>query len=276
MIHKIFSPKIDYLEIGIRIEKPIIFRSEDNPLFYEVLNKLKELLDFKEEHKTEFGSKELYIFNGKNLEIRNKSQKVIFKGEAFYSQKQWIKIKMLVKILDFYKVDWYLKRIDIRRNYIADSTIDPLQDLKNGFWINRASSQSFFQPELYRKTSKNVGTYFKSDYFNISSYDKSEQIKELENKINNKKTSKKNKERFKKTVFSFYREHKNKKDPIKRFELKILKKSKANNFINNLRGHWLEKDFCYSVLKSFYESHPMKNKKVESNNFKSFFMRGGD
>lgn len=30
-------------------------------------------------------------------------------------------------------MDWYLKRIDIRRNYIADSTIDPLQDLKNGF-----------------------------------------------------------------------------------------------------------------------------------------------
>lgn len=276
MIHKIFSPKIDYLEIGIRMEKPIIFRGEDMPVFYELQTKLKDLLGFKEEHKTEYGSKELYIFNGKNWEIKNKTQKIVFKGEAFYSQKQWIKIKMLLKILDFYKVDWYLKRIDIRRNYIADSTIDPLEDLKNGFWINRASSQSFFQPELYRKQSKNVGTYFKSDYFNISSYDKSEQIKELETKINNKKTSKKNKDRFKKIVFSFYREHRTKKHQIKRFELKILKKSKANNFINNLRGHWLEEDFCYSVLKSFYESHPMKNKKIESKNFRQFFMRGGD
>ena len=105
MIHKIFSPKIDYLEIGMRIEKPIIFRGEDIPVFYELQTKIKDLLGFKEEHKTEYGSKELYIFNGKNWEIRNKTQKIVFKGEAFYSQKQWIKIKMLLKIFDFYKFE---------------------------------------------------------------------------------------------------------------------------------------------------------------------------
>lgn len=277
MINKIFEPRIDYLEIGLRIDRPIIFKGSEQPLYHFVYDFIKDILKFKDEHKTEYGFKELYVFGGKNWEVRAKSQKIIFKGEAFYSPRTWILIRMLVRKLDDSRVDWYLKRLDIRRNYEADSTIEPLEDLKNGFWIYRASFKSFFQPELYtRKSPKNLGTYFKSEYFNISSYDKAEQISELKQKMNGKRISEKNKTRYKKTIYSFQREHKDTAKKIKRFELKILKKSKANLFINILRAYPFEGDFCYSFLKSFYDSHPMKKAKIESENYKKFFLKGGD
>jgi hypothetical protein len=277
MIHKIFEPKLDYFEIGIKIDRPIIFRESERPLYHIDYDFIKDILKFKDEHKSDYGFKELYVFAGKNWEVRSKSQKIIFKGEAFYSPKTWILIKMLVRKLDEFKVNWYLKRIDIRRNYTADSTIDPLQDIKNGFWIYRASFKSFFQPELYtRHSEKNLGTYFKSEYFNISSYDKSEQIGELDKKLNGKRVSDKNKTRYKKTIYSFRREHKDKNQKIKRFELKLLKKSKSNQFLPHLKAHNLEGEFCYSVLSSFYESHPMKKAKTESDNYKKFFEKGGD
>lgn len=272
MITSILNPRIDYLEIGVKVQKPVASMMS-MPTQYEILmNYLKLQFNLKHEDKSEGTFKELWVKGGLNIEARSSTMKITFKGEAFYSKRTWYQIKILAKNLDLLGMNWYLKRIDIRRSFIGE-TIDPLIDLKAGFWINRASPDAFFQPELITKSSntKSVACYFKSNFFYISVYSKTDQINGLNKKLGKVKKQS-HKDKINKTIWAYKNENPEGKD-IKRFEIRLLSKSKANNYIYHLRNISSEEKFCFDVLESFYGSHPMKKKQLVSTTYKEFFFK---
>jgi hypothetical protein len=217
---------------------------------------------------------QLFEKNGANLVIKkmNNDHDLTLKGFFWLQLKAYMKVKIFLHQLSLHGVDFKIQRLDIRRNFQADKVEDPMADIKKGFWINKSSAESFFYPEtLIRGKKESVGSSFRSSQFHINTYDKSDQMRSLEKRIQRLKKDDR-KERLKVQINRHKELYGDK--VIYRFEIKLLESKNADNFRQVLGLKASETDFCQNVLSAFYRSYPMKSGKDESRNYKLFFQGG--
>lgn len=274
MIHFIEEPRPDYLKISMKAFAGEMASANERTksqiirdAFFEAFN--VSFSDLKRDN-----SFQLFEKNGANLVIKkmNNAHDLTLKGFFWLQLKAYQKVKIFLHQIALHGIDFKIQRLDIRRNFQADRVEEPMADIRKGFWINKSSAESFFYPEtLIRGKKESVGSSFRSSQFHINTYDKSDQMKSLEKRIQRLKKEDK-KERLKVQINRHKELYADK--VIYRFEIKLLESNNADNFRQVLALKANETEFCQSVLTAFYGSYPMKRAKEESKNYKLFFQGG--
>lgn len=270
MITSIENPMIDYLEISLGDKGGAMSSSTFKPDSELIREAIFLVFDMSfADRISDSGAFTYFERKGVSYTIYKGFTKVTMKGFFWLQKKAFLKVKMLLHYLHLHKIKTKLLRLDVRRNFFAGSTQEPFSDIKKGFWINKASAESTYSPEMYsRGKAESVATYFKSSQFTINSYDKTNQMKTFEKRISRLK-----KEDKKERLLVAMKRHKELygEKKVFRFEVKLTSPDLADNFQENLLAKSDEESFCYSVLSAFYSSYPMKKEKAESKRFRQFF-----
>lgn len=277
MIQRIENPRPDYLKVSAKISGQTMAVGNQKTELEIVRDGIFAIFGMSFDDRKRDGTFEFYEKGGVNIVIhknrKEKSVEATWKGFYWHKTRGYLLVKVFIHYLKQHGIAFKIHRLDIRRNFFADKVGDPLWNLRKGYWINRASAESFFCSEIFNKGDvESVGSYFKSEHFTVNTYNKTKQtmITFAKRILRLKKDEKKRPlEIAMKRHRQVYGDQK-----VFRFEVKITSPDIADNFRLLLESKSDETDFCTSVLETFNRSYPMKNDEGESKNYKLFFQRG--
>ncbi|AHI07281.1 hypothetical protein BDW_13905 [Bdellovibrio bacteriovorus W] len=259
MITLIDSPQMDTVEIRILIDRPVA------SYYWEKKNKNEILLEqvfevFKISGNDRVGGyRSICVRGGINIEVTHSMLKILAKGEFFLKGTAWIQIRTLLNYIHKGGFFFYLTRLDICRHFLAKKCSDPLNDLKNGFWLLKTGN-SFYQPELYvRDVKRSLGSYFKSTTLVISCYSKSHQIAEYLQKLKKSRIKDERRVRMENSILHFQNKFREVDGEVYRIEWRILSKVKLEAVNEVILAIQDEENFCRTVLSMIEKSHPMRN-----------------
>ena len=274
MIRFIESPKIDYLKLSVENNGSTMAVGNTKTTVEIIREAVFSIFNMSFDDRKRDGHFEFFEKGGVNLIIfkKQKDLEITFKGFFWFKMTAYLLVKVFLHRLQVLGLPAKSLRIDIRRNFFADRLNEPFSDLRKGFWINRASVESSYSPELYNKGSlSSVGAYFRSEHFVINTYDKSNQMKTFEKRLTRLK--KEDRKRPLEVAIKRHRQLYGDKK-VFRFEVRITSPDIAKNFLPMLQAKSDEAAFCYEALAMFNNSYPMKNGDLESKKYKKFFERG--
>lgn len=277
MVHLIEVPRPDYLKIAVKVSGQTMAVGDKRTELEIVRDQVFSIFGMSFDDRKRDGTFEFYEKGGVNIIIhknrKEKSVEITWKGFYWHKVSGYLQIQVLIYFLKRHAINYKIRRIDIRRNFFGDKVGDPLWNLRKGYWINRASAESFFSSEIFNKgDTESVGSYFKSEHFIVNTYNKTKQTMiTFANRIQRLKKADKKRplEISMKRHSQIYGAKK-----VFRFEVKITSPDIADNFRPLLEIKSDEADWCYSVLETFNRSYPMKNDQDESKPYKRFFQRG--
>lgn len=274
MIHLIEDPRIDYLKISVHDDGSTMAVGDKKTTADIIRESLFAVFKMSFDDRKRDGTFEFFERNGVNFVVYKKKRdsEITWKGFFWFKIKAYLLVKAFLHRLMLQGITFKILRADVRRNFVADRLNEPLHDLRKGFWINRASVESSYSPELYNKgDTESVAAYFRSEHFVVNTYNKSNQMKTFAKRLTRLK--KDDKKRPLEVAIKRHRQlYKEKK--VFRFEVKIVSPDIAKNFLTMLNIKMTEEEFCFELLAMFYHSYPMRNGDLESKKYKKFFERG--
>lgn len=221
-----FHIKMDYLRIKLNHTIPDL---------------IKDLDKMNQEIYTEI--RNLNVFN-----MKKNSQTIIdFKGDFFIQKKAYNKIILFLNLLNKNNITYYINRIDFKID--TNSAVNPLNELKRGYWIG-SSSKSFYQPILINKKNKqSLYSKFSDLNYNIVFYNKKENLKFSKNKKY-------------KNYYEF--RYKNQK-VLNRLEIRMITKKACLEYLNLLNLKVKEETFIKESKKLLMKLSPKKEMKPSKN-----------
>lgn len=278
---QICEARIDYFAMKVVCAGGVILEQDEQDQMSDALKLMDQIFKINSSHLKNAFRFKIYEKDGIQIQQFSSELKIDFKGQFFYSRRAFLKVQIFCAELSKLNIKHYLNRIDIRRNFKANSLNYFLKDLLGGGWIARVGPKSSYRPYFYTKesakTNTNLSSVFRSDSLSFSSYYKGYTVAKTEEELskNKKKMKAEDRTRLERLVYAYNREHKSDYSYY-RAELRLNNKETCERFTIFLQKRITEATFCKIVLDAVYATYPLKIGKQESMSFKKFFKIKGE
>lgn len=276
---EICEARVDYFGMKIVCEGGVIFNYDEQDQMSDSLKLIGQIFGINSHHLKNAHRFKIYEKDGIQIQQFVSELKIDFKGQFFYSRRAFVKIQQFSIELSKLNIKHYLNRIDIRRNFKANSLNYFLKDLLNGGWLSRVGPKSSYRPYFFSKesakTKTNLSSVFRSDSVSFSNYFKGYTVARTEEELSKKKIKAEDRTRLERLVYAYKSEHKSDYSYY-RAELRLTNKESCERYTIFLQKRITEKTFCRTVLQSVYATYPLKIGKQESMSFKKFFKIKGE
>jgi hypothetical protein len=274
---EICEARVDYFGMKIVCDGGVILDQDEQDQMSDALKLIDQIFRINSSHLKNAFRFKIYEKDGIQIQQFVSELKIDFKGQFFYSKRAFVKIQQFSHELSKLDIKHYLNRIDIRRNFKANSLNYFLKDLLGGGWIARVGPKSSYRPYFYTKesakTKTNLSSVFRSDSLSFSSYYKGYTVAKTEEELSkNKRIKAEDRTRLERLVYAYKSEHKSDYS-YQRAELRLNNKETCERFTIFLLKRITETTFCKIVLDAVYATYPLKIGKAESKSFNKFFKK---